>query len=139
MPSRGSGPYTWLSAISSIPWLTEEYSASVAAFRAIFASRSPSGDRRRISVHQRSTSASSSSGSTTALTRPMPRASCALYWRVRKRTSRARFSPTTAGMSWQPHQQGRVPIFGPAWPKRPVVSLIVRSLTMFSSLPPPMQ
>ena len=90
-------------------------------------------------MHQRSTSASSSSGATTALTRPIASASCAEYWRVRKSTSRAFFSPTTAGISWQPHQSGAEPILGPAWPKRPVVSVIVRSEIMLSSLPPPMQ
>ena len=61
-----------------------------------------------------------------------------MYQRVRNRTSRAFFSPTTAGISWQPHHSGAFPILGPAWPKRPVVSVIVRSETMFSSLPPPM-
>ena len=64
-------------------------------------------------VHQRSTSASRSSGATTALTRPICRASSAEYWRVRKSTSRAFFSPTTAGISWQPHHSGARADLGP--------------------------
>ena len=62
-----------------------------------------------------------------------------MYWRVRYRISRAFFSPTVRGSSWQPHHSGADPIFGPAWPNLPLAPEMVRSHSTFSSLPPPMQ
>ena len=75
---------------------------SVTAFSAPLSIRSASGDFASISSHQRSVSASRPASGTTVFTRPIARASAALYWRHRYQISRAFFSPTVAASSEDP-------------------------------------
>lgn len=117
----------------------ERPAGSEPAFRPLFASRSLSGERRRISRHQRSTSSSRCSSGTTTLTSRISSACWAPYRRLRETTSRARFSPTVRVIVCAAHRIGAHPSRVPAWTETPDVPEIVRSAMTFISCPAPMQ
>ena len=88
--------------------------------------------------HIRSVVASSSSGLTQRLARPISSASRPVKVRAQKIISRASRSPMTRGRYWVAPTVGHAPTLAPVWPNTAFSEHTTRSHHSASSLPPPM-